>query len=518
MYGHHNRLLIIILSALVIAFIAGCTQPDDILAPVASTKIILTPARLPSPPPGMVYEIWLVDKDGGHKSLGKFNWDSKMYRFLDTTGNRIDSLWTVNFDVLKYRRISLTVEQYPDPYPDSMGPIMLSDTLVAPENKSHMKMEFPVNFWTAMAGYSITTPTDGDSRSKPASGIWFSLYVFDSLRYDDTVDVRLLITSTEKRPLNIDTTFDYSKLPPDIIRIDTLNLDTLRLTTDTLAITNEGRDTNFNYIIYLDTFTHITCNYDFVSFPVNVTPDTQVVIDTLYLIKHLTGPPRDSAYSEIDTFKIAPFTDYIHARRYDTIAHPDTLDRFLDNSTDLPSLDGTGWHYKGWVISPYLTPVASFGKLTRPSWLPGTIDYWITPSNAGLITTGSFKSFAARDDRNRYSLKKRVPSFPGEDFLNADSLPAGLGPRGIYFADSLNRNDRAGTVIISLEPDNYNNDSTNFPLILMTAEGLMPSYRTITDDGDFEPRTQDYRMMNWFRMVDNDPTGFPAIQVKIVRE
>ncbi len=123
MYGRYNRLLIIVLSALVIALIAGCTQPDDVLAPVASTDIILTPARLPSPPPGMIYEIWLVDKNDGHKSLGKFNWDSKMYRFSDSAGNVIDSLWTVNFDVLKYRRISLSIEK-PESRPRTRAEIL----------------------------------------------------------------------------------------------------------------------------------------------------------------------------------------------------------------------------------------------------------------------------------------------------------------------------------------------------------------------------------------------------------
>jgi hypothetical protein len=513
MRERYNSLLLLALLIAILALLGGCSQPDDVLAPVASTQVILTPSRLPSPPAGMIYELWMTKNTGEYFSLGKFNWDSKLYRFSDISGNRIDSTWTVDFDALNYDKIAVTIEEYPDSYPDSMGPIMLADTIRIP-GQDVTKMVFPIDLWLGQAGFCITTPTDKNSYSNRASGLWFALYVFDSVLYADTVDIKLDLTVGAKRPLYLDTTWDSSGITPVIVKIDTTNLAELALTTDTLRITNEGRDTNFNYIIHLDTFMHITCTYDFVAYPVNITPDTVTIIDTLYLLTHTGGV--DIPVTKIDTILIPPFWNYSHTRNFSPIInHIDTLDYFLSNySEEVPNLNGTKWHYKGWIVSPYLLPTTSFGSLTKPCWLDGIIDYWINSSNSGIITTGSFKSFDAADDDNPYSLLGRVPSFPGEDFIA--NLPNGGGPGSIYFADPANPTfANPGTVIVTLEPDNYNNDSTNFPLILFTNEFSIPSYNAIADNA---PHTSDYRLKNWASAVDGNTVGFPSIKVTLIRK
>jgi hypothetical protein len=514
MRERYNSLLLLALLVTILALLGGCSQPDDVLAPVYSTQLILSPSRLPSPPSGMVYELWLTKNSGEYLSLGKFNWDSKLYRFYDVSGNVIDSAWTINEDALNYDQITLTIEEYPDAEPDSMGPIMLADTLRNP-SEDVTKMIFPMDLWLGQAGFCITTPTDKNSYSKRASGVWFSYYMFNEVTYADTFDVTISTDRGTRRPLYIDTTWDSTQIPPTVIKIDTTNLTELAQTLDTLRITNEGRDTNLYYIIYLDTFVHITSTFDFKAYPVNVTKDTVYVIDTLHLLTR-TGSV-DVPVTKIDTITIAPFMDYGHTITYPVAAianHTDTLDYFLPNYQDIPDLNGTKWHYKGWIVSSYLAPSASFGALTKPCWLGGIIDFWINSAEYGLITTGSFKSFDAPDGGNPYSLSGRVPQLPGEDFLT--NLPDGLGPRGIYFADSLIPTfTNPGTVIITLEPDNYNNDSTNFPLILFTNESAIPSYNTIANNA---PHVADYRLRNWSSAVDGNTVGFPAIKVSLIRQ
>jgi hypothetical protein len=504
MFGRYNRLIFIALVAIIVGIIGACTQPDDIVAPAASSQLTLTPARLPSLPTGMVYKLWLTKTDVAPRSLGAFSWDNEAYRFLpDSAANRIGSTWTLDFDALQYNKICLTIETDSSALTDSMGPIIVSDSLGAYATRP-LKMKFPLDLWMGQAGFCVVKPTDGNTRNLPSSGVWFAYYIAESLKFVDTTDIKMKGSWPKtQRPLHIDTTRDSAGT---IISIDTTNLDTLRQTLDTVGLTNIKRDTNDNYVIYLDTLRHIRCTYEFVARPVNVT--SQPRYDTVTIINKL-GVQVDTVYY------IPPFSDYNHSLTYTVVNNIDTLDHFLPNYQDLPNLYDTKWHYKGWVISPYLTPVTSFAQLTKPTWQSGTLDYFIDPSDGGMVTTGSFWSFNAADEGNPHSMNRRVPPYPGEDFLV--NLPAGIGPRGIYFADSANANPdyQAGTVFITLEPDNYSDSTTNFPLILMSSEKPMPSWRTVAR---IIPRYMDQRLTNWFRNVDNDPTGFPTVQVTLVRE
>lgn len=512
MYRRRNRLLSFVLSALILAVIGGCSQPDDIIAPASATDIFLTPSRLPTPPPGMIYELWVVDEDDNSVSLGKFNWDSRLYRFSDTAGNRLDSVWTADFDILKYKYLCVTVERFPDPQPDSMGPVMLKDLVVEPRLRP-MKLVFPIDLWLLQAGYFIQTPTDGAPNSNEASGLWFGFYSYDTVVIADTLNANFVLGTGVKLSFEIDTVWDNS-VPPRIIRIDTTNLDSLRSIRNFMEITNERLDTNLRYTLpvpfYTDTFTQIVCRYDSIIYPVNLTEDTIFHVHTLKQIAS-----NGNIVRFVKTIAMPPLTYYSFSITYtiDTVSKRRAVDRILPDSLvydDIVNLTGTGWHYKGWVISPYLQPRASFASITKPSWLEAQSSQYLTPIAGGIISTGPFTDFNKADNSNPYSAGTKVPDIPGEDFLN--NLPEGV--TRIVLADSLAPSARAGTVFITLEPDNYDS-TTNFPLVLLTSEGLMPSYSQISSP---IKHTQHNRMTNWYRMVENDPIGFPSIKAILVRK
>jgi hypothetical protein len=110
-----------------------------------------------------------------------------------------------------------------------------------------------------------------------------------------------------------------------------------------------------------------------------------------------------------------------------------------------------------------------------------------------------------------------VPPYPGEDFLL--NLPAGVD--SIYFADQTDVLKKAGRVLVTLEPDNYDSDSTNFPLIYLL--GDIPYYGNnsnpgLADTSEHSQRTLDFEMRNKSSCVDGNGTGFPGIHVTIIRE
>jgi hypothetical protein len=514
MHGRYNRLLFLVLSAFVVSSFWGCSQPDNIVAPASTTKFVLSPERLPSPPEGMVYELWVKNDDGQPISLGKFDWNDELYRFYDTAGNRIDSIWTVGFDALKYKYLCISVENYPDPDPASMGPIMLQDTIVDPSKKP-IKMLFPVDLWLGVARYCVQSPTDAERLEKDGSGIWFGLYTSDTLWIYDTTYSYIQYdiyneNQFKKRPidtLGFDTNFD----PPRPI-YDSAVLDALSHLLDTIASTNARQVIDSHYVISMDTFVHIGSVFDYVTVPVNVSYDT--IYDTLPIMRR-NGTEVDSVIA------VPPLIDYEHTAWtiYTIVSHKITVERFLPDYQDLPNMSEAGpggvdlgWHYKGWVLSPYLEPQSAFASLTKPCWGKTVIENWLDPSDGGIITTGSFKSFEAPDDGNPYSMNKRVPSIPGEDFLI--SLPMGVNE--ISFASETDREAEAGTVVITLEPDNYNNPSANFPLVLFVSSHRIPSYDFISDTSSVQEMT--LPMLNLYRAVDDDIIGFPAIHVTLIRE
>jgi hypothetical protein len=530
MHVRSGRLIFAGLFALIVAFIWGCTQPEDVVAPISTTRIHLIPAQLPSAPPGYLYELWTIDTNGTAHSAGKFIWENKKYRFLDTDSNEIDSVWTVKYDLLDpfYEYLAVSVETIPDTWPDSIGPIMLMDTIINPELRP-VQMVFPVDFGISSSGFCIETPTDKNSDSLDACGVWFAFYEYDSVALYDTTQVRLRLNERNPRRLELDTLYwicnvwdgttciDSTDVTEEVLldpgypwewsTLDTTNLAELAATLDTLAIKCTTTVIDSYYIpdpALMDTFIHKTMDFEFVAYPVNVTSDT---IETIIV---------DPCTGEADTIFYEPFTNYIHSLIYKPESTLYLLDRFQSNWVELPDLDTLGlkWHYKGWIISPYFElqapACAELEHLTKPAWIDFQIEtFFGGPDEWKVISTGSFKNWEQADDANPYSDIRRVPNYPGEDFIN--NLPCGAG--SLYVATDDSSFASHGEVFVTLEPDNYN-EATNFPLILFLSH--IPDYIAVSS---VSPNSiQDFRLTNVSGRVEGNPFGFPGIKAIIVRE
>ncbi len=583
MLGHYKHVFSIALILIVSILVMGCTQPADVAAPISVTEIYMSPVQLPTTPEGYSYELWAVDTAENYYPIGNFLWNNYLYRFYDLDSNRLDTVWSVSYDLLDpfYEYLAVTVETIPDLEPDSAGPAMLRDTIVDPD-LSPMLLVFPIDFSFARVTFAMETPTDKDSHSQDASGVWFAFYdyrvnvIMDTtnvtsstfrtdrrLYYDSTywdcagvdaqlncirwVDVTGIVAVNPSYPydtlivdvtpklvdtsywncggedafgnctdwINISDQFHWYDTAISPLAYDTVIYDTLL---DTLAISCVIVDTNFNYVpdtLLIDTFTHISVTYDNVAFPVN--------FDTATVHTYAVDPCKGTSTS----VEIKPLSDYDLRLTYTSfVRRIDTLDYFSASFEETADLTGTGWHYKGWVISPYLAPpyqpvdCDELGRLTKPAWLPFTIDsYFDEPDKWPIISTGSFKSFAKADyTPNIYSDNKRVPNFPGEDFIR--NLPCGAD--NYYFADKNSLNTRRGDIFITLEPDNFDRN-TNFPFFLFITRSTTPSYNmvhSLTPDGSGteQQRGDDFDMKLLDERVEENNYGSPGIKVHLVRE
>ncbi len=584
-----NRLTLTIITAVMLIFVFGCTQPDDVLAPVSTTRIILEPERLPSLPDSFYYHIWVIDTAQLAYSIGSFYWNDTQYKFYDLDSNVIDSIWTVDYDILNpfYRFIGVSVENIGDPPPvgtilpqSSIGPIMLQDTLYSNEERL-MKMVFPLDLWLGYGFFAVETPSDSNSQTNDASGVWFSEYIYDSLMFADTTGVTLSINNTQARALlldvqEVDTVYyhcdsvpireiqwnrcldtiiiDASEYVPDSIRwsngdstvlfywdwtgldtlladtfviicstdtCDTLPVDTLAFTTDSMGVNYIKVITDSNYMmrdsLVLDTFIHTYIEFDFVAPLVNI--DTTNRYDTVTIYSNY-DEATDTWLTEVDRIiEIRPFMGYDHDLDYTYNEWFIKVDKFINSFEESPDLADAAddftpeydkkWHYKGWVLSPYLSPTSSFAKLNQPNWAPFYIGTEISPLDAPMVTTGTFKRFDRPDDGNPYTDNHRVPQLPGEDFLL--NLPTGVS--SIAFCSP---GGNEGKVMVTLEPDNFTSDSTNFPLILYV--GDMPAYGEVSDTGEHSQRTLSFDMSNWSSGQSGLGAGFPLIKVTYIRE
>ncbi|NOY89373.1 MAG: hypothetical protein GXO93_08320, partial [FCB group bacterium] len=209
---------------------------------------------------------------------------------------------------------------------------------------------------------------------------------------------------------------------------------------------------------------------------------------------------RFDARTRIDS--VPPY--YIDSIDIQYMFHKDSIviDTFLQDDYGLPILTDYGWHYKGGVISPYIDTTA-VGKMTLPAW--SIIGDELNNSDGGLLSTGTFSNIAKPDDANPYVVSSRVPPYPGEDFLQ--NLPAPL--------DSVNlvphySGGNPGHVFVTIEPNNFVTDTTNFPLIAFLGDFPYSRHEIV------DSLTQEFTLKGW--MFSNDPyRGFPKIEVKIKR-
>ena len=580
MFGRYNRLVFTVLTATILILIFGCTQPDDIVAPVSNTKIILSPERLPALPSGMYYQVWAIDTAQNAYSIGSFIWKSRDYQFADLDSNDIDSIWNVNYDIMDpfYRFISVSVEQLDDrpsgsPLPiSSIGPIMLQDTIYSTDHRL-MKMVFPLDLWLGYGFFSIETPSDSNSYTNDASGLWFAEYLFDSIIVADTTNVQLTIANELPRPLLLDVhaidtvyfrcdqfhrykwdsciashevtsdqfypdSLSPKGVPIYFIETDTLDADTsvvicstdecdtlplvvLETTLDTVDVNRIKVITDSSYMLrdslVMDTFVHTYIEFDYVAPVVNI--GTTIRYDTVTIYSNYDEETDTWLTEQQRIYLIRPFMSYDHNLNFTYTERSVKVDKFINSFEECPNLadpdheffpeyDGK-WHYKGWVLSPYLTPRDAFGSLTIPEWLDFYVGDAIRPLDGAMISTGTFKNFDAPDDGNPYTDNHRVPPYPGEDFLL--NLPDGV--TSIQFATPGNHE---GSILVTLEPDNYDSYWTNFPLILFV--GSMPTYGEMTITSEHSQRTLAFDVKNWSSTLNGNGVGFPAIHVSYIRE
>jgi len=580
MLGHYKNFFAIASILIISILVFGCTQPDDVAAPISVTQIYMSPVQLPTTPDGYSYELWAVDTADNYYPISNFLWNNYYRRFMDLDSVKIDSMFSVPYDLLNpfYEYLAVSVETIPDTYPDSVGPVMLKDTIIDPDTWP-MLLAFPIDFSFARITYSVETPTDKNSNSDDASGVWFAFYDYRVNVLRDTIGVSSSASATDRK-LFYDTTYwacaavdaqlnciqwvnvtdyvvdenDYDTLivtvTPKLVDTtywnctgddgmgnciewvdisdnffwydtlvdpnlyDTVIYDTLK---DTLAISCVIVDTNFAFVpdpLLIDTFTHISVTYDHVAFPVNF--DTADV-DT-FAVDPCTG---NTIFVEIE-----PLSEYSLNLTFNSyIRRTDTLDYFSESFEETADLTGTGWHYKGWVISPYLAPpyqteCSELGKLTKPTWLDFTTDWMFeNPDEWPIISTGSFRDFAEPDyTPNLYSDNQRVPAYPGEDFIQ--NLPCGA--TNYYFADQATPLTGVGDIFITLEPDNFD-ENTNFPIFLFITRSTIPGYSYIHSDmpdasGNEQQRGLLFDMQLLAERVEGNSFGFPGIKVHLVRE
>jgi hypothetical protein len=220
----------------------------------------------------------------------------------------------------------------------------------------------------------------------------------------------------------------------------------------------------------------------------------------------------DTVYQEVvlrdlirESDSTSPYLTTNVTEIWDTSGAPDTItyDNFTQDKFNFPDYTDYGFHYKGWVVTPHVSPSA--GTFTPPAWLLfGSALFDIFPgASGGLVTTGTFRWVDSLDDGNPYVQGGKIPPFPGEDFFQ--NLPAGVPAPLNLVPSGASVN---GTVFITLEPTNFDSRS-NFPLIAFAR--AIPTSR-----GDVEASTQSFTMRGW--MASNDPyRGFPKVLAKVQR-
>jgi len=525
MQGRYFRLSIILIMLATLALMWGCDQPEDVVAPVSTTLLTVSPQQLPTLPEGYIYEVWAVDTADSHHSLGTFYWDSYWNKMYDVDSTEIDTIWTIENDLLDpyFSHIAVSVEAVPDSDP-APGPIMLIDEIADPEDRP-LTLEIPLDFSLSTAVYSLATPTklSKDPLDKIASGVWFAQYVYDSVfRLDTTrvsydkdqfptdifleIETLYFICDSIEGVNCVDSTdiTDLVDAYPDTFESerweveDTLNLD--EVSADSVWVGIACTSTVAMTVIdtlHIDTFTHYTMSYDSIFYSVNTSDSIETYIFT------------DTCTGVVDTFEVAPFKDYHPSITHTTNGYAELLDLLLEYHDEVPSLEGTDWHYKGWVFSPYLpSDCSELGRLAAPDWIKFYLqqlypDYENTP----IVTTGPFKKFGAPDDFRGYSEDGRIMKHPGEDFIA--NLPC--GETEFHFAEP-GESLAKGAVIVTLEPDNFSSNE-NFPIIVFSTISGIPPYDVRNLN---EPNFSiEYRLTNHTGSVVGSPYGFPMIKMYI---
>ena len=507
-----NRVIFLILTLTALSLFMGCTQPEDVISEVTSTRITLVPERLPTLPGGMVYELWVTDVDGGNVSLGKFSYDQVNRVFLESDGATVradGAKFTFDDDLLKtyvyydasnrphtdfwYSQVWVSVENTPDDNGAEPGPSMLSDRVTVP-SEDLIELRFQNKDTTlgdAIVRYNLESVSDANRfTSSVGQGLWFSAYQEATKPLPDTLHYAVsLIPDTVELEIEIIYNDDGDSIGYTVLDLDLWN-----------QLNTKGPRSIISQ--YAET------------------TDVLFGPDTIYLS---TTPWRHIGYrvdfeEDIDTFP--PYVLYSPRFQYvasDTVPRTITLDIFSQDEYNLPDYSPWGWHYKGWVVTSTgkttggqsLTSVID-ARFTPPAWPYNSPTNKLIPGDDGaLLSTGIFNKVDTADLQNPFILNRNlVPDYPGEDFLNTDSL---FDRYGVAEAFDLlpDGSVGAGTAFITIEPNNFN-ANTNFPLIAFGQ--ALPTAKSAVSGTNVS-----VTMRNWTPTLTTDLRGFPLIRVEIER-
>jgi len=463
-----NRLLILALAVISMTLYYGCSQTDDILTPVSHTTLTLSVQLLPTAPDGMVYELWVAG-EGDTVAVGRFNFDQNNYKFLNENGStRADGgTFEFNGDLFDYTDILVTVELVSDPTPAGPGPIMLTDRVTNPEDNP-IRLVFPLSdsLWFSTCQFNMVTPSDSNLASNIGAGVWFSSFT---------------LSNTEADSLR------------DTIGLDPV--DSFTLTYREYDQPDSGKTTRTSIMAY------DSVAIDTLWYSLGIDSVQRIRVALLQPVLYVdSGPPYGG-------YELAP--NYV----VDTLQRVQ-FEKFLQADYGLIDYSSYGWHYKGWVLSPFINPaINGVATFTPPPWPQPSLDLFFRYAFGGMLTTGTFTQFNEPDNGNPYSGGPRVPPIPGEDFLQG--LPAGL-PEPLNLLPNIG-GFNPGYVFITLEPYNYTDTTTNFPLILLS--GMMPFNQSAAVGGDLvDASWNTAQPMDLFINTNNPTLGFPRIDVAIRRQ
>jgi hypothetical protein len=534
-----KRLLALGLLISAVTLYWGCSQPDEVLTDVTQTTIYLDPERLPSNPPGMVYNLCVAEglvDDSVHNvncfaEFG-YNWDEGKFKVADAdSADRPDSnQFLLPDDIMNYGYLFVSVQRTDGSDP-GVGPVMLIDNVTDPDNDP-LDLVFPhvgksgdsvgimyFNMKTVtndtvigLTGLQGEDSINLDTEEELAgSAIWFSTMLYNVGVIQDTTEVCDWWVDTLQRD-----SLDSCQI--SIVSASGFSQDTVQV--------GYGLDTLPHTAIVFDIETHTECPGSPSLW--DTTSQESVYLTTNFEVLYWCGDSLcggDSANAaECDP-------DFPSNSGF---ARPDSF-----NYHDFQYIGGTfkdmskyGWHYEGWVVSSVIEDAgASIGDMTPPAWINYNSfnDSAIVGIEGGLLSTGKFLgptedelsgefSFSwpggGADEGNPYSSDLHIPPpFPGEDFLNVPI--EGGGTSAINLVPD--NGGPYGTVFITFEPTNDPHDSTNFPLIVNSE--VLPANRgdALTD----LTQTQSFAMTARYNVNSGAAgpvlIGMPRIRVDIDR-
>jgi hypothetical protein len=452
------------------AVFSGCSQKDDIITPIERSVLTLNPQNLPTPPTGLIYELWISKETvidtafdlAQATSLGRFSYISSdsVKSFLDADGSPRDAVFDLGGDFRTYRSIFMGLHRKIDPVGTKPGAIMLI-AYIPGSVDIPIRMIFPQHdsLWQATCRFNLEGVSDNNRGTNDAHGLWFSSYRSTVMDMPDTtaltVDSALLDTIENQDSL----------LVPYPYTVTNIQVETKRIIFP-----------NDSLLLGIDSFMH-----------------TRVLYDLIY--KADSTPPHVKRRLRFD---------------FTTSPHPATLDIFSQDEFGLPVVSEWGWKYAGWALTPHVSPSAKVGGLTPPAWNYQTYyKNWIPGNTGGMIPTGTFADINEPDDANPFVLNSYVPPFPGEDFLNSTTLTDSLGVGDVNLMPTGSGN--VGSILITLEPQNRSVTKSNFPLIAFL--GTLPN----STDSVTRPAVGFNMVNGTSTLLGNQVFSFPIVTVDIKR-